>query len=58
MADLRPDPHPTDLAAWQEQLADLRKQAPSGWRDGMIEMTEAHIAALLGASSKPAPEAL
>lgn len=46
MQILRPIPDLFDLDAWQRRLEELQADPPSEGRDGLIMITEAHIAAL------------
>ncbi len=54
---LRSEPDLFDLDAWQARLAELCRDAPSEYRDLLIEDTEAHIRAIGGTPEKSPAEA-
>ncbi|MEH7830369.1 hypothetical protein [Gemmobacter denitrificans] len=58
MRFLRPDPHPCDLAAWQQRLAELQDEPQDDWRDSLIDMARLHIAALEHPPEKSPTEGL
>lgn len=57
MSHLRADPPLFDISAWRAWLAELRADAPSAFRDGLIFQAESHIAALEANPQKKPPEA-
>ena len=57
MSHLRADPPLFEISAWRDRLAELRTDAPSDYRDGLIFQAESHIAALEATPQKKPPEA-